>query len=98
MSVYGIHLINLFQGDTHGQYFDLLYILQKFGMPSANHYYLFNGDYVDRGSFGSEVFFLLAALKLVYPDYVHLLRGNHECERCTLIYGFQNEVFFNQLA
>lgn len=33
----------------------------------------------DRGQFSCEVILHLFALKLRYPDKVHLIRGNHEC-------------------
>ncbi|KAK2964362.1 putative Serine/threonine-protein phosphatase [Blattamonas nauphoetae] len=79
-------------GDTHGQFFDLLHVFEVNGPPSADNPYLVNGDFVDRGSFGSEIVFTLLAYKLACPASVHLLRGNHECEICTLNYGFKNEV------
>ena len=42
-------------GDTHGQYYDLLNIFEKNGNPSETNPYLYNGDFVDRGSFSVEV-------------------------------------------
>ncbi|KAH7827459.1 putative Serine/threonine-protein phosphatase [Monocercomonoides exilis] len=79
-------------GDTHGQFYDLLNLFEKNGMPSPENPYLINGDFVDRGSFGTEICFLLFALKIASPDSIHLLRGNHESATCTADYGFRDEV------
>jgi serine/threonine-protein phosphatase 5 len=65
-------------GDVHGQYYDLVHIFEKNGLPSPSNMYLFNGDFVDRGSFSVECILLLLAFKLLYPDSVFLTRGNHE--------------------
>eukprot|EP01060_Flectonema_neradi_P035474 TRINITY_DN6538_c1_g3_i3.p2 TRINITY_DN6538_c1_g3~~TRINITY_DN6538_c1_g3_i3.p2 ORF type:complete len:134 (+),score=18.73 TRINITY_DN6538_c1_g3_i3:887-1288(+) len=39
-------------GDTHGQVTDVIEIFQKFGLPTKDRKYIFNGDYVDRGDQG----------------------------------------------
>ncbi|KAK2964215.1 putative Serine/threonine-protein phosphatase [Blattamonas nauphoetae] len=79
-------------GDTHGQYYDVLNVFSLNGTPSPDNPYLFNGDFVDRGSFGCEIALLLLSLKIAYPKAIHLLRGNHEASLCTQEYGFKNEV------
>jgi len=79
-------------GDTHGQYYDLLNIFETQGWPSESNPYLFNGDFVDRGSFSVEVVLLLFAWKVLYPNHVHLTRGNHESLNMNRIYGFEGEV------
>lgn len=79
-------------GDTHGQFYDVCNIFSINGLPSESNPYLFNGDFVDRGSFSFEVVMTLFAMKLVYPEHVHLLRGNHESKNMNKIYGFEGEV------
>ncbi|KAF4139880.1 Calcineurin-like phosphoesterase [Phytophthora infestans] len=61
-------------GDLHGQLEDLLTIMEKNGAPSSKTWYLFNGDFVDRGAHGVEIMLLLLAFKLMYPAFVFLNR------------------------
>ena len=78
-------------GDLHGQILDLLRILREFGLPGPSRY-LFLGDIVDRGEFSIETGTIIFALRVLYPENVFIIRGNHEfgqlCSRC----GFYDEV------
>lgn len=78
-------------GDTHGQYFDLLEIFNRNGYPSEDHAYLFNGDFVDRGSWSTEIAFLLFSYKWLYPNNFFINRGNHETDDMNRVYGFEGE-------
>ncbi|KAK9806971.1 hypothetical protein WJX72_009035 [[Myrmecia] bisecta] len=79
-------------GDVHGQFYDLLNIFKLNGLPAEDSPYLFNGDFVDRGSFSLEVILTLLAFKVLYPQHMHLARGNHESKGMNKIYGFEGEV------
>lgn len=85
-------------GDVHGQFDDLVNIFNLFGWPTWNsendegHYYLFNGDFVDRGPQSIEVILLLLSLKSLFPKSFFMARGNHESTHCNKIYGFEKEV------
>lgn len=79
-------------GDVHGQFYDLLRIFEINGTPSNSNPYIFNGDFVDRGSFSFEVVLTLFAYKVRFPHAMHLNRGNHETKNMTKIYGFEGEI------
>ncbi|EFO63169.1 Serine/threonine protein phosphatase 5 [Giardia lamblia P15] len=80
-------------GDTHGTFEVIEKILTTEGFPTDNEIvYLFNGDYVDRGSFSIEIFIVLLAIKIAKPDAVHLLRGNHETESVNSNYSLPAEI------
>jgi serine/threonine-protein phosphatase 5 len=79
-------------GDIHGQYYDMLNIFEINGIPSKENPYLFNGDFVDRGSFSVEVIMTLLAWKVCYPNHFFMNRGNHETKNLNKLYGFEGEV------
>ncbi|KAM1116308.1 hypothetical protein TB2_006731 [Malus domestica] len=83
-------------GDLHGQFGDLMRLFDEYGSPStagdiAYIDYLFLGDYVDRGQHSLETITLLLALKVEYPQNVHLIRGNHEAADINALFGFRIE-------
>ncbi len=86
-------------GDIHGQYIDLMRFFDLWRSPTEaalggdidSFDYVFLGDYVDRGSHSLETMCLLMALKIKYPNQIHLLRGNHEDKSINNIFGFSEE-------
>lgn len=86
-------------GDIHGQYSDLMRFFDLWGTPSDGKNdgdiegfdYLFLGDFVDRGSHSLETICLLLAMKIRYPDQIHLIRGNHEDKWINNGFGFSDE-------
>mmetsp|Transcript_21966 Transcript_21966/g.35323 ORF Transcript_21966/g.35323 Transcript_21966/m.35323 type:complete len:1069 (+) Transcript_21966:254-3460(+) len=79
-------------GDTHGQLQDLYTIFTINGLPSEKNWYLFNGDFVDRGSKGCEIIASMLAFKILYPQSVFLNRGNHEARAQNAWMGFEEEL------
>eukprot|EP01017_Pseudomicrothorax_dubius_P035538 TRINITY_DN4993_c0_g1_i5.p1 TRINITY_DN4993_c0_g1~~TRINITY_DN4993_c0_g1_i5.p1 ORF type:complete len:736 (-),score=189.58 TRINITY_DN4993_c0_g1_i5:188-2395(-) len=86
-------------GDIHGQYSDLMRFFDLWGSPCDGQHegdieafdYLFLGDFVDRGSHSLETICVLLALKVRYPEQVHLIRGNHEDRWINNGFGFSEE-------
>ncbi|CAJ0579816.1 unnamed protein product, partial [Mesorhabditis spiculigera] len=79
-------------GDLHGVFRDVLMIFDQNGYPHVDgKQYLFLGDYVDRGPYSIATIVYLLTYKLLYPDKIHLLRGNHEARYINVQYGFYAE-------
>lgn len=78
-------------GDIHGQFEDLMHIFRTIGFPKPSRPFLFNGDFVDRGSMSVEVILTLYAWQQLYPGSVMLNRGNHEERSVNVRNGFENE-------
>lgn len=78
-------------GDIHGQFEDLLNIFERMTYPPYTTY-LFLGDVVDRGDRSLDCILYLFVLKILYPEKVFMIRGNHETRDTSGIYGFQDEM------
>lgn len=70
-------------GDLHGDLESLVDIMKGSNFmeeveKAADARMIFLGDYGDRGSYSAEVYYTVLKLKLMYPEQVLLLRGNHE--------------------
>lgn len=75
-------------GDIHGNMTDLLSFannLWPLGMHLTPGTFLFLGDYVDRGMNSIEVLAYMFAQKIMLPEKVFLLRGNHEVRIVNVI-------------
>lgn len=82
-------------GDTHGHLRDVLLLFRAYGMPHQQDgpVFVFNGDFVDRGSHQVELIGVLLAMKVLMPTRVWLVRGNHEDRSMNERYGFRSECY-----
>ncbi|MDI6847179.1 MAG: metallophosphoesterase family protein [Candidatus Bathyarchaeia archaeon] len=73
----------LIVGDLHGDFESLIQILKESNFlqevnRTSNTALIFLGDYGDRGVYSAEVYYIVLKLKLLFPEQVILMRGNHE--------------------
>jgi len=77
--------------DLHGDFESLIQIMKETNflhqMKQNNKTVLiFLGDYGDRGVNSAEVYYIVLKLKLLFPEQVILMRGNHEGPEDLLAY------------
>jgi len=80
-------------GDIHGSFGSVenllrFFIKDEINNPNNNNIIVFTGDYIDRGYNDIEVLFLVLTLKILMPNKIHLISGNHEEKNIYYIYGF----------
>lgn len=97
-------------GDLHGDIHSLLQSLEdlknkgymdphnSFKIKKNSFKLIFLGDYVDRGWYGPEVIYTILWLKLLNPDNVFLVRGNHEDANINNDYINNGHGFTQQYA
>ena len=78
-------------GDIHGDLKSLEYILGESGfiekaLKKEEIHVIFLGDYGDRGFRSPEVYYTVLSLKVLFPERVVLLQGNHEGPTDLLAY------------
>jgi protein phosphatase len=69
--------------DLHGDLESLIQIMKKANLLKKMKHnnktvLIFLGDYGDRGVNSAEVYYIVLKLKLLFPEQVILMRGNHE--------------------
>lgn len=84
----------MFIGDIHGN-LKALNLLLEFKESAGFETVVLLGDYVDRGRNSIAVLSTLFELKIVEPENIVLLRGNHESREMNLRYGFYQELDLN---
>ncbi|MBU4269637.1 serine/threonine protein phosphatase [Candidatus Dependentiae bacterium] len=90
----------VFLGDIHGNFFSLIQIFKQFLNNVfnenleiiGNRKIIFFGDFVDKGEASFEVLFFIFFLKILNPDSVFILKGNHEAYSMNMYYGFFDEL------
>ncbi|MGQ9507674.1 MAG: metallophosphoesterase family protein [Candidatus Bathycorpusculaceae bacterium] len=70
-------------GDLHGDLESLIQIFQESDFlqkmnQNPDALLIFLGDYGDRGEYSKEVYYTVLKLKILFPQQVILMRGNHE--------------------
>ncbi|XP_075680358.1 uncharacterized protein LOC113796051 [Dermatophagoides pteronyssinus] len=80
-------------GDIHGNIDDLLTLEQCLWkqFPAIDANLIFLGDYVDRGRWSIECVIYLMCLKILMPNKMTLLRGNHEVRPLQAHYSYKAE-------
>lgn len=78
-------------GNLHGHVFDLIRVLNQYGLPPKMHY-IFLGNLIDRGAFSFETLLVVFCMKLLYPKSISILRGNNEFDEMCRQFGFYDEI------
>lgn len=78
-------------GDLHGHILDLFRIMKTYGMPPKQNY-IFLGNLVNYGEFSTETVTFIFALKVVYPEHIFVIRGQHEFAMSCKKYGLSGDL------
>ncbi|UYP44943.1 hypothetical protein NEF87_001228 [Candidatus Lokiarchaeum ossiferum] len=86
-------------GDTHGSIIDthkciqfFLTQIQKAQETNEEILIVFDGDYVDRSPYDIHNILYIFSFALKFPQYVRVLRGNHEDVTISMNYGFWENI------
>ncbi|MEM0216502.1 MAG: metallophosphoesterase [Candidatus Bathyarchaeia archaeon] len=91
----------LILSDIHGDLDSLVKIFDQSNFlhvmqQNRDAFAIFLGDYGDRGVYSAEVYYVVLKLKLLFPEQVILLRGNHEGPEDLPVYPSDMPVQFQR--